>query len=123
MIKDIYSNSQHIQIHYGTQCHINSGSNSGSLRFNTTSQSLEANDGCNWYPLGRTLNVSISSDLDRIINWARIKIDEEERIQRKAALFPTIQDALNELDQAKEKLLVLDKLCDEKDLDLGQIAV
>lgn len=122
MINNIFSHSQHIQVYTGSQQHINSNPNSGALRYNTMSQTIEVNDGYSWYPVGRSVELSISTDLDRVINWARIKMDEEERIRQKAALFPTIRDALDELNKAKDKLEVLDKLCDEKELNNAQKA-
>jgi hypothetical protein len=56
--------------------------------------------------------ISLTSDAEALLDWARVKRDEEWRIAALAAKHPTVADALAAVQLAKEKLQVVTALCD-----------
>jgi hypothetical protein len=56
--------------------------------------------------------ISLSSDAETLLDWARAKRDEEWRIAALAAKHPTVADALTAVQLAREKLQVVTLLCD-----------
>jgi hypothetical protein len=74
---------------------------------------LEINDGNSWQSLHSSHPmISLSSDAETLLDWARAKRDEEWRIAAMAAKHPTVADALAAVELAKEKLQVVTALCD-----------
>ena len=121
MIKHIFSNSPLVTVSQPSVPYIMShGLCVGQMRFNTGNNNVEVYDGNNWTSVCQTVNINVDPELDRCVKWAKDKMAEEERIRNKAKLFPSIQDALNELEKAKEQLHVLDQLCNENELDPTQ---
>ena len=78
---------------------------------------MEVYDGNGWRMLTQTASISVSPVLDNIINWATVKMEEERRIKEKAKKFPSVADALNEFEYARERLLVVESLCNEEELN------
>jgi hypothetical protein len=74
---------------------------------------MEVYDGANWQSIRNSVNLHVDSRLEAVFYWAMDKMRAEEDIKRKAARFPSIADALRELELAKEKLDVLSILCEE----------
>lgn len=115
MIRTI-SGSKYIQVSGGsyTNPYISPGANgAGMVRWNSSMNCLEVNDGNSWqqiqsaYPM-----ISLTSDAETLLDWARAKRDEEWRIAALAAKHPTVADALAAVQLAKEKLQVVTLLCD-----------
>ena len=115
MIRTI-SGSKYIQVSGGmyTNPYISPGaSGAGMVRWNSSMNCLEVNDGNSWqqiqsaYPM-----ISLTSDAEILLDWARAKRDEEWRIAHLAAQNPTVADALAAVQLAKEKLQVVTLLCD-----------
>ena len=115
MIRTI-SGSKYIQVSGGstTNPYISPGaSGAGMVRWNSSMNCLEVNDGNSWqqiqsaYPM-----ISLTSDAETLLDWARTKRDEEWRIAALAAKHPTVADALAAVQLAKEKLQVVTVLCD-----------
>jgi hypothetical protein len=101
---------------------MNQGLCAGQVRYNITNNNLEVYDGNSWHSISQSANIYVSQELEDTVKWAKSKMDEEQRLRNKANLFPSIQDALDELERAKERLYVLDTLCDENELDPAQNA-
>lgn len=118
MIKHIISDSPLISvIHNNTSPWFNQSTfSAGQVRYNPGSFNMEVYDGANWLPISNSVNLHVDSRLEAVFNWATEKMRAEQDIKRKAAQFPSIADALRELELAKEKLDVLSILCEEEDV-------
>ena len=116
MIGNITSNSPFITVNTPSP-YIPQNYNAGQLRYNTSNQIMEVYDGNGWRMLTQTASISVSPVLDNIINWATVKMEEERRIKEKAKKFPSVADALNEFEYARERLLVVESLCNEEELN------
>lgn len=85
----------------------------GMVRY--TNGNLEVYDGSSWLPLQSSYpQVELSGEVQSIINWARIKMAEEARIQELATKHPTVADALLARDRAEDALKMTTALCDIK---------
>lgn len=85
----------------------------GMVRY--TNGNLEVYDGSSWLPLQSSYpQVELSGDVQSIINWARVKMAEEARIQELATKHPTVADALLARDRAEDALKMTTALCDIK---------
>jgi hypothetical protein len=74
---------------------------------------LEVNDGNSWQQIHSAHPmISLSSDAETLLDWARVKRDEEWRIAAMADKHPAVADALAVVQLAREKLQVVTALCD-----------
>lgn len=77
------------------------------------SNNLEVYDGNSWIVMQSSYpQVELSSDVQTVVNWAKMKMAEEARIQALAARHPTVADALEAVKQAEEKVRVVAALVD-----------
>jgi len=115
MIRSI-NGSKYIQVSGGmfTNPYISPGaSGAGMVRWSPSMNCLEINDGNSWQQLHSSHPmISLSSDAETLLDWARAKRDEEWRIAALAAKHPTVADALAAVQLAREKLQVVTALCD-----------
>ena len=106
MIKSINgSNGITINNGYSTwpQFYNNNSSNTlvGQLRYNGSSQNMEVYDGSTWLTMSSGYpTVELSSDVQMVLNWARIKMAEEARIKE-------LEDENKKLKETLEKLKAL----------------
>ena len=76
---------------------------------------LEVYDGSSWLPLQSSYpQVEFSGEVQSILNWARVKMSEEARIQELAAKHLTVADALAAQQRAEEAVRIAVALCDVK---------
>ena len=115
MIRTI-SGSKYIQVSGGshTNPYISPGaSGAGMVRWNSSMNCLEVNDGNSWQQIHMAHPmIALSPDAEALLNWANSKREEELRIAHLAAQHPTVADALAAVQLAKEKLQVVTALCD-----------
>jgi len=115
MIRNI-SGSKYIQVSGGmnTNPYISPGaSDAGMVRWSPSMNCLEVNDGSVWQQIHSAHPmISLSSDAETLLDWARAKRDEEWRIAVMADKHPTVADALAAVQLAREKLQVVTALCD-----------
>jgi hypothetical protein len=115
MIRTI-SGSKYIQVSGGstTNPYISPGaSGAGMVRWNSGMNCLEVNDGNSWQQIHSSHPmITLTTDAETLLDWARAKRDEEWRIAALAAKNPTVADALAAVQLAKEKLQVVTALCD-----------
>ena len=115
MIRTI-SGSKYIQVSGGmhTNPYISPGaSGAGMVRWSPSMNCLEVNDGSVWQQIHSAHPmISLSSDAETLLDWARAKRDEEWRIAAMADKHPTVADALAAIQLAREKLQVVIALCD-----------
>lgn len=94
----------------------NSGMNVGQVRYNTSTQSLEAYDGSSWIPISSNHNaasISLSNRAREILDHAEKLMMQEQKFNALAENNPTIADALATYREAAEKLQVVISLCEE----------
>ena len=115
MIRTI-SGSKYIQVSGGmhTNPYISPGaSGAGMVRWNSNMHCLEVNDGNSWQQIHSSHPmITLTTDAETLLDWARAKRDEEWRIAALAAKNPTVADALAAVQLATEKLQVVTALCD-----------
>lgn len=71
----------------------------GNVRYNTTAQAFEVYDGTMWVQLSMAhAQIGLTAEAEGILDWARHKRAEEERIMRLADEHPGIRDLKEKLD-------------------------
>jgi hypothetical protein len=58
------------------------------------------------------MSVGLNGDAESLLDWARIKRDEESRIVVLAAKHPTVANALEAVKKAQEQLQLTTILCE-----------
>jgi hypothetical protein len=109
MIKSILQSGRYLTVTgNGTYPYISSYGNSlgtGNMRFNTQTQNVEVYDGNQWITCSTgSVSVGLNGDAESLLDWARIKRDEESRIVALAAKHPTVADAAAAVKLAEQKL-------------------
>ena len=119
MIKHIHARGRYMMViggSSGTYVNAHSGSQGvGNLRFNTTNQQMEVYDGNSWITVtGAYPQIELAPDVQAVIDWARCKMVEEERIKQLAVRHPTVADAVSAVERAEERLKIVTALVDTK---------
>ena len=71
----------------------------GMVRYNGSSQNFEVYDGSSWMSMyGTATTVTLDYDVQNILNWARDKMAEDQRIKELAKKHPGIRDLQEKLD-------------------------
>jgi hypothetical protein len=115
MIGSIYSGSSSIQVSGGSaSTYINGYGGAqgvGNMRFNTSSQKTEVFDGTNWITLNMgTASVSLSGEVESLLEWARQKRNEELELDRLSETNLTIKDLVNQLKQKQDQIKMVRNL-------------
>ena len=83
----------------------------GQIRYNGSSQNFEVYDGNSWLMLASNYpTVELTGDVQAILNWAREKIHEENRVKELAAKHPSVADALAAVAHAEEQVRIVTAL-------------
>lgn len=83
----------------------------GLVRYNNSN--LEVYDGNAWLIMQSSYpQVELSGEVQTILNWARMKKMEEERIQELVAQHPTVANAVEAVRHAQEQVRVVAALVD-----------
>ncbi len=109
MIKDIHASGRYVQVSGGSaSTYINGYSGLqgvGNMRYNTSNQNMEVFDGNNWVQLNMGYaSVGLNSEAESLLDWARKKRDEETEWYRLAGNSEAVRIALEQLEQARERL-------------------
>ena len=115
MIGNIYSSSPSVIISGSTgSTYVNGYSGSqgvGNMRYNTSSQKMEVFDGTNWIMLNMgTASVGLSGEAEALLNWARVKRNEELELERLAEENPTIRDLVEQVKQKQDQIKMVQTL-------------
>ena len=118
MIKAIHTIGKYIQVIGGsasTYVTAQPGSQGvGNLRFNTSQQRLEVYDGMTWLELNSPhASVGLNGVAEEAIDWARRQMAEEKRLEILAKENPAVQDALEAVRQAQERVRIVAALVQE----------
>ena len=71
----------------------------GNLRFNTANQNMEIWDGSNWIVMATShATVGLDAEAVELLDWARAKRAQEQRIKQLAQQHPGIQDLQQKLE-------------------------
>jgi hypothetical protein len=88
----------------------------GQVRYNGSSQCMEVYDGSSWLTMPSSFStVELAPEVQSVLNWARMKMAEESRIQALAAQHPTVADALLARDRAEDAVKIAVALCNTQD--------
>ena len=103
MIKSITSLSRYIHVsknHPGTYInHYTGAQGIGNMRFNTADQRIEIWDGNIWKELDmQYVSVGLDQEAVELLDWARDKRQQDERLKKLAKQHPGIQDLQQKLD-------------------------
>ena len=93
-----------------------SGNNTlvGQVRYNGSIQQMEVYDGVAWLPMTSAYpTIELAPHVQAAIDWARIKMDEESRLQELAVKHPAVADALEALKRAEEQVQIVAALVQE----------
>lgn len=113
MINNLSSHSPNLTVNANFMPYISQTANSGAMRFNTITQSIEVCDGNSWIRISGVASVGLTATADSAIAWAMRKMAEEEEIRQLAKTNVTIADALARVDQAQHELEVVKILVKE----------
>jgi len=116
MIKGINSSGRYLYVNGGSPggTYVNNYGGSqgvGNVRYNTTTQQLEVFDGNNWMQLNMGYaTVELTPETEALMEWARKKRDEEQRIEELAKQNATLKDAVDTLKRAQEQVHIIANL-------------
>lgn len=120
MIRQIYSSGRYMSVIGGTGANYVSASpnspRTGSMWFNTSLQQIEVYDGSSWIALtSNTPTISLTSEAESLLDWAKRKKTEEEQEQSLAQSNPTIADLLEQKKSIEEKINIVKTLIKPED--------
>jgi hypothetical protein len=107
MIKNIQSTSNHLAINTNPASYVSANPNSGALRFNTITQTLEVFDGYNWISFSSYTTIDLTVTAQSAIDWAIKKMTREQEYAILASQYSSVQDALDNLVKAQERLDII----------------
>lgn len=86
----------------------------GSVRFNPITQNIEINDGHNWIQYESPVSVDLSSTAHAALDWANKKMQQEAEYATLASQHSSVQDALDNVVKAQERLDIIIALTKEE---------
>jgi len=108
-----------LQVNGGSASHIQKNYNgnqfmTGDMRYDLDSQTIKVFDGQNWQSLyGGTATVNLTDEAQQLLEWARVKQDEEQKLLELAQNHPALQDALTVVQRAQEQVKIIAALVQE----------
>ena len=114
MINNLTSSSPNLITFGNTAPYIgNNGQSAGTVRFNTSTQQMEAYDGVAWINLSVNANLSLSYGAEDTIRWAQDKMKEEAELEKLALENAAVKIALENVKKAQEQLKITAHLAKE----------
>ncbi len=111
MISQINSPGPWLTVNSGGRPYLNNfngGQGSGSVRFNMTTQQLEAYDGQNWVALGQGYAmIEGTTRMNSVLEWAERQMINDQRFADLVKNNPTLEDAYETYQKASEQLKIL----------------
>jgi len=107
---------RHINGNNGIRVNLSSGTpyinmsnpSAGMLRYNGSNQNFEVYDGSSWLTVSAGYaDIELDYSVKEVIDWGRMRMEEEARWRHLAATSPTLADALEDLKRAEEKVKVV----------------
>jgi len=114
MINSLTSSSPNLLISSYSAPYIgNNGQNAGTVRFNTSTQQMEAYNGSMWINVSTTASVNLSYDAEESIRWVRARMAEEVKLEKLAEENAAVKLALENVKKAQEQLKITAHLVKE----------
>jgi hypothetical protein len=108
MIKGISPQGKYMYVNGGTasSTYISPGAvGAGMLRWNQNITCFEVNDGNSWRTLDMGYaSVGLTPEAESLLDWAKIKMQEEQEMKRLAEDHPAVAMALENLNKSQEQL-------------------
>jgi len=114
MIKALVSNSTHLTVSNGSMSWVSSSPNSGTVRYNTNTQTLEVSGDYGWTQLGTYTTIDLSETTQEVLKWANEKMQQEKQYSTLAAECVSVQAALEQFAKAKEQLDIIVALAQKR---------
>ncbi len=116
MIKTAGSTSPYLTVsaYNGNLGYISPGAQAGSVRYNTSMNTMEVFDGVVWQNISGHVDVGLSIDATQALDWAKRKMAREAELNALAKDHPTVAAALEAVRKAEEQLDILAILCKEE---------
>lgn len=70
----------------------------GAVQWNGVEKSFQVSTGGGWQKIDNSVYLTLSTDFEEIISWAKKKMEEEKNIEKLAKLYPAVADAKQHLD-------------------------
>lgn len=87
----------------------------GQIRYNGSIQQMEVYDGVAWLPMTSAYpTIELAPHVQAAVDWVRIKMAEESRLNELAAKHPAVADALEAVKRAEEQLQIVSALVQEE---------
>ena len=71
---------------------------SGMVRYNSSLQQLEVNDGAVWLQLGQTSSIGLTQEAEQALQWAQQQLKREQELDALAKQHPGIKDLQQKLE-------------------------
>ena len=85
----------------------------GQVRYNGANQNMEVYDGMVWQTMNSSYpSIELAPHVQAVVEWAKSKMVEEQRLQQLARQHPTVADAMAAVAEAQEQLRVVAALVD-----------
>jgi hypothetical protein len=108
MIKGISPTGKYMYINGGVagSAYISPGAvGAGMMRWNPNMNCIEVNDGNSWKTLDMGYaSVGLSPEAESLLDWAKLKMQEEQEMKHLAQDHPAVKIALENLNKAQEQL-------------------
>jgi hypothetical protein len=106
MIDSIHGSGKYMQVvggHASTYINNYSGlQNVGNVRFNTNNQRMEVYDGNTWMSINMSsAQVGLNQEAESLLDWAREKKAEEQKLKALMEQHPGLQDLHDKLEMMK----------------------
>ena len=108
MIKGIASTGKYVAVSGGQLSgpYISPGAvGAGMVRWNSNTNEFQINDGNSWQSFPSSYpSVGLTSQAEEILEWALVKMQEEQEMKRLAENHPAVAMALENLNKSQEQL-------------------
>jgi hypothetical protein len=83
----------------------------GNMRYNISNQNIEIYDGANWIAMqSGYATVSMNSEGESLLDWVRMKRNEEYERETLAKDNPAVRDILNQIKEKEDQLKMITTL-------------
>lgn len=90
----------------------------GAVMYDISTQKYKINNGTNWVDCDATVSLTLSMDAHRALDWALQKIKREQEYAELARNNVSVQDALQSLVMAQERLDIVTALARNEDTNV-----
>lgn len=76
----------------------------GQVRYNSSSSNIEVYDGINWHVLSYHASVELTDEATLVLDWAREKMYEEQRLDELCKKYPGLAKARDNFEMFKSMI-------------------